>query len=167
MLLLQVLAYRIQAAALGDLDPASARLLDRLASEGRSTTAAEVPVPDRIGLRPGTVLIREWDGTPQRVMVLADGCAWNGTTYQSLSQVARAITGTRDTLVRAIALGRRWLEEIVSGRTSDPADIAAREGCSTRHVMRTISVAFELGKAKLLRDGKDALIISSGFYAMA
>jgi hypothetical protein len=27
--------------------------------------------------------------------VLADGYAWNGTTYKSLSQVARAITGTR------------------------------------------------------------------------
>jgi hypothetical protein len=94
-LLLQVLAYRVQAAALGDLDPVTARVLDRLASQGRSNTIAEVPVPDRIGLRPGTVLIREWDGTPQRVMVLADGFAWNGTTYQSLSQVARAITGTR------------------------------------------------------------------------
>jgi hypothetical protein len=94
-LLLKVLAYRVQAAALGDLDPVTARVLDRLAAEGRSSTRVEVPVPDRIGIRPGTVLIREWDGTPQRVMVLADGFAWNGTTYQSLSQVARAITGTR------------------------------------------------------------------------
>ena len=94
-LLLQVLAYRVQAAALGDLDPVTARVLDRLASQGRSSTRAEVPIPDRIGIRPGTVLVREWDGTPQRVMVLADGFAWNGTTYQSLSQVARAITGTR------------------------------------------------------------------------
>ena len=94
-LLLQVLAYRVQAAALGDLDPVTARLLDRLAAQGRSSARAEVPVPDRIGIRPGTVLVREWDGTSQRVMVLADGFAWNGTTYQSLSQVARAITGTR------------------------------------------------------------------------
>jgi Protein of unknown function (DUF2924) len=94
-LLLQVLAYRVQAAALGDLDAVTARLLDRLAGQGRSTARAEVPVPDRIGIRPGTVLVREWDGTPQRVMVLADGFAWNGTTYHSLSQVARAIAGTR------------------------------------------------------------------------
>ena len=94
-LLLRVLAYRIQAAALGDLDPASARLLDRLASEGRSSPKAHVPVPDRIGIRPGTVLVREWDGKPQRVTVLADGFAWNGTPYKSLSEVARAITGTR------------------------------------------------------------------------
>jgi len=94
-LLLRVLAYRVQAAALGDLDRVTTRLLDRLASDGRSSERTEVPVPDRISIRPGTLLIREWEGTPQRVMVLADGYAWNGTTYQSLSQVARAITGTR------------------------------------------------------------------------
>ena len=95
MLLLQVLSYRVQAAALSDLDPVTARVLDRLASGGRSSERVEVPVPDRIGLRPGTVLVREWGGTPQRVLLLADGFTWNGTTYQSLSQVARAITGTR------------------------------------------------------------------------
>ena len=92
-LLLGVLAYRVQ--PLGDLDRATVRLLERIASEGRSSKRVEVPVPDRVGLRPGTVLVREWEGTPQRVMVMADGYAWNGTTYQSLSQVARAITGTR------------------------------------------------------------------------
>jgi hypothetical protein len=94
-LLLRVLAYRVQAAALGDLDRVTARLLARLASQARSGERAEVPVPDSIGLKPGTVLVREWEGTPHRVMVLADGFAWNGATYQSLSQVARAITGTR------------------------------------------------------------------------
>jgi hypothetical protein len=94
-LLLRVLAYRVQAAALGDLDKSTARLLDRIANEARSGKRVEVPVPDRAGLRPGTVLVREWEGTPQRVMVLADGFAWNGGTYASLSKVARAITGTR------------------------------------------------------------------------
>jgi hypothetical protein len=93
-LLLRVLAYRVQAAALGDLDRVTARLLARLASQP-SGDRVDVPVPDRIGIKPGTVLVREWDGTPQRVMVLADGFTWNGATYRSLSQVARAITGTR------------------------------------------------------------------------
>ena len=37
----------------------------------------------------------EWDRQPQRVMVMADGFAWNGQTYDSLSKVAFAITGTR------------------------------------------------------------------------
>ena len=49
----------------------------------------------RTELTPGTVLVREWDRQSQRVMVMADGFAWNGQTYDSLSKVAFAITGTR------------------------------------------------------------------------
>ena len=41
------------------------------------------------------MLAREWNGRMQRVAVLADGFAWNGKTYRSLSKVAQAITGTR------------------------------------------------------------------------
>jgi hypothetical protein len=46
---------------------------------------------------------------------------------------------TRATLVRAMALGRRWLDELVSKAISTPLAIAQREGCSQRHVERTIS----------------------------
>ena len=49
-------------------------------------------------LRPGTVLGREWNGRMHRVAVLAEGFAWNGKTYASLSKVALAITGTRWTV---------------------------------------------------------------------
>jgi hypothetical protein len=49
----------------------------------------------RTELTPGTVLVREWDQQSHRVMVLADGFAWNGQTYDSLTKVAFAITGTR------------------------------------------------------------------------
>ena len=49
----------------------------------------------RTELTPGTVLVREWDRQSQRVMVMADGFAWNGRTYDSLSKVAFAITGTK------------------------------------------------------------------------
>src|SRR5260370_5081771 len=49
----------------------------------------------RTELTPGTVLVREWDRQSQRVMVMADGFAWNGQTYDSLSKVAFAITRTR------------------------------------------------------------------------
>jgi hypothetical protein len=48
----------------------------------------------------------------------------------------------RATLVRAIALGRRWLAEITAGEIADPDGIALREGCSKRHVTMTISLAF-------------------------
>ncbi len=49
----------------------------------------------RTELTPGTVLVREWDRRSQRVMVMADGFAWNGQTYDSLSKIAFAITGTK------------------------------------------------------------------------
>ena len=93
-LLLRVPAYRAQAAVFGDLDTATARLLDRIAYDAASGKRVEVPVPDRVGLRPGTV-VREWEGVSHRVMVMAEGFAWNGSTYPSLSKVASAITGTR------------------------------------------------------------------------
>jgi hypothetical protein len=49
----------------------------------------------RHGLQPGTILVREWDGKSQRVMVLDEGFAWNGTTCRSLTEIAFAMTGTR------------------------------------------------------------------------
>ena len=49
---------------------------------------------------------------------------------------------TRATLVRSIAVGRRWLQEIVDGSSAGPDDIAARESCSRRHVMMMISLSF-------------------------
>ena len=49
---------------------------------------------------------------------------------------------TRLTLVTAIACGRRWLDEIVTGIVTDAEQIAARENCSVRQVNMTISLAF-------------------------
>jgi hypothetical protein len=45
-------------------------------------------------------------------------------------------------LVSAIARGRRWLDEIMSGSVTDPEQIASRERCSVRQVNMTISLAF-------------------------
>jgi len=45
-------------------------------------------------------------------------------------------------LVNAIARGRRWLDEIISGTVTDVDQIASRERCSVRHVNMTISLAF-------------------------
>jgi hypothetical protein len=95
-LLFRILAYRLQADRLGDLDTATRRLLDRIGSG--SAEVGRVPAAitrSRTELRPGTLLVREWNGHPQRVMVLAEGFAWNGNTYRSLSEVAHAMTGTR------------------------------------------------------------------------
>ena len=48
----------------------------------------------------------------------------------------------RARLVNAIARGRRWLDEIVSGSVTDVQQIAARQKCSVRQVNMTISLAF-------------------------
>ena len=50
---------------------------------------------DPLILKPGAVLIREWHGRLERVIVVDDGFAWNGATYASLSAAAFAITGTK------------------------------------------------------------------------
>ena len=42
----------------------------------------------------GSLLTREWNGKLERVMVLEKGFAWNGKSYGSLSQIAKAMTGT-------------------------------------------------------------------------
>ena len=94
-LLFRVLAYRLQADHLGDLDRESQRLLDRPVSPEDAGQRALALAQRTADLRPGTVLEREWNGHVQRVAVLADGFAWNGKTYPSLSKVAVAITGTR------------------------------------------------------------------------
>ena len=94
-LLFRVLAYRLQADRLGDLDAESQRLLDATGSpEDAGKRAVEIK-RQSTDVRAGTMLAREWNGRMQRVAVLADGFAWNGKTYPSLSKIAFAITGTR------------------------------------------------------------------------
>jgi hypothetical protein len=97
-LLFSIIAYRIQADRFGDLDRETKQLLDRTeAMESGSAMSARLVGFDqkRTELTPGTVLVREWNRQSQRVMVMADGFAWNGNTYDSLSKVAFAITGTK------------------------------------------------------------------------
>jgi len=97
-LLFAMLAYRLQADAFGDLDASAAQLLKRAARAG---SAAELtPLTDKLDQRNqellvGAVLTREWNGRDHTVKVLADGFAWQGRSYDSLSKIAFAITGTK------------------------------------------------------------------------
>jgi DUF2924 family protein len=109
-LLFAVIAYRLQADRFGDLDHATRQVLDRMVGKdaGPAMSARLASFDQkRTELTPGTVLVREWDRQSQRVMVLADGFAWNGQTYDSLSKVAFAITGTRWNGPRFFGLARR------------------------------------------------------------
>ena len=97
-LLMRVLAYRIQATAFGDLDTAILRRLrehrDASFESARPFAARGPTTREGVGLKSGALLVREWNGRLERVMILDDGYAWNGCVCRSLSQVAKAITGT-------------------------------------------------------------------------
>ena len=97
-LLLAVIAYQLQADELGDLVPDTVRLLEQIASKGTPEAAVRLTSNfdrRRADLKPGTILMREWKGCSHRVMVVDESFVWNGKTYDSLSKIACAITGTK------------------------------------------------------------------------
>jgi hypothetical protein len=91
-LLLRAVAYRMQEVALGGLRPARQRQLRQMAQQFNRIGAANTP--PRPELKPGTRLMREWQGRTYDVLVLDDGFSWQNTQYRSLSALARKITGT-------------------------------------------------------------------------
>jgi Protein of unknown function (DUF2924) len=99
-LLFKILAYKIQADRLGDVDPDTLKILENAGGHGKDRSAVVSAGLAKLDQRrfvppPGTVLVREWDRKSCRVMVMPDGFAWNGKTFDSLSQVAFEITGTK------------------------------------------------------------------------
>jgi hypothetical protein len=95
-LLVRVLAYRLQADAFGGLDKAIQRMLrpDRQQDPAVPFDRRAPQTRDGVGLKAGALLAREWNGKLERVMILEEGFAWNGQTFGSLSQIAKAMTGT-------------------------------------------------------------------------
>ncbi len=86
-LLARGIAYEMQVRQIGGLTPSERKALGALA-QGRSN-----PSPGL--LKAGTRLYRSWRGITQEILVLDSGYSWRGKSYASLSEVARAITGTR------------------------------------------------------------------------
>ncbi len=85
-LLLLALAYDIQCKAIGKM-PTSTRNVLRSAQHSASRSK---PVPA------GARLMRSWNGQTYVVETAEDGTIrWNDREWRSLSEVARAITGTR------------------------------------------------------------------------
>jgi DUF2924 family protein len=91
-LLIRAVAYRMQEVALGGLRREPLRQLRQIAQELKQTGAVAKRLRPR--LKPGTRLMREWQGRNYEVVVLEDGFSWQGTHYRSLSAIARKITGT-------------------------------------------------------------------------
>lgn len=83
----KTLAYDVQAEAFGDLPPKARRALEEVAAGKKSNAPAPIAL--------GSQLVREWNGRVHEVEVLADGYAWKGLRFRSLSAVAREVTGAR------------------------------------------------------------------------
>jgi hypothetical protein len=95
-LLMKVLAYRLQSDAFGDIDKSIRRIL-RSGGEDGVGAPFDRRIPqtrEGLDLKAGALLVREWNGRLERVMILEEGFAWNGQTFGSLSQIAKAMTGT-------------------------------------------------------------------------
>ena len=84
----RMIAYRIQEEVFGGLDRGTIKLLDRLARGEKSNELNR-------RLKPGTVLVREYNGERHTVTVTPDGFSWQEATYSSLSVIAQTITGTK------------------------------------------------------------------------
>jgi hypothetical protein len=97
-LLFAIIAYRLQAEVFGDLDAETLKLfkkIDLAPSRTEAVPLTEALEQRRRVLSPGTILMRDWNGQTHRVMVVGQGFAWEGTTYDSLSKIAQAITGSK------------------------------------------------------------------------
>jgi hypothetical protein len=84
-LIARFVSWHIQEESVGGLDKSTAKFLDGLA-RGDKTPLRR--------LKPGTVLVREYQGERHTVTVVQDGYLWRDQTYAGLSTIARAITGT-------------------------------------------------------------------------
>ena len=132
-LMVKILAYRIQAVAFGDIDPRVLRIVTEHASsdyrpwrrENEDDGDAASRISNSRSIKPGSVLMRECAGRMHRIMVLDGGFAWEGKTYRSLSQVARAITGTRWN-------GRRFFG--VDRQSEGPGSSTVQRAARTRRV---------------------------------
>jgi Protein of unknown function (DUF2924) len=92
-LLRRSIAYRLQERRYGGLSTSAQRQLNCLIKILTEKRAGHIELPKRV--KSGAVLMRLWKGKSHRVMVLDDGFAFEGRKYNSLSEIAREITGTR------------------------------------------------------------------------
>jgi hypothetical protein len=90
-LLLRGITYKIQERAFGGLSKSILRKLS--GTEPEASSPENRRTARRATVKPGTRLVREWNGDTHTVLVHADGVEWRGTRYRSLSVVAREITG--------------------------------------------------------------------------
>jgi len=92
-LMVRILAYRVQEQAFRGLSPSARQRLRQIARAVEKDPAAEITAAP--AFKTGTRLIRQWQDQTHIVTVKETGYEYQGSLYQSLSEVARLITGTR------------------------------------------------------------------------
>ena len=90
-LLRRGIAWKLQSRVNGDLPIHIRRELERTAD--RLRRGEELMGDRQPSLKPGTRLVREWNGAMHHVLVLEEGFEHGGRRFTSLTQVAEAITG--------------------------------------------------------------------------
>ena len=104
-LLRRGIAWQIQARVHGGLTVSTRRAIET--TQRRLERTGSVSSPRDLLIKPGTRLVREWQGKTYHVLVLDDGFEHDGRHYNSLSQIARAITGAHWSGPRFFGLRKR------------------------------------------------------------
>jgi hypothetical protein len=116
-LLRRSIAHRIQERAYGGLPKTAQRLLEQLVKAAAAKPNGRLELPRRI--KPGSELVRTWNGRTYRVRVMADGFAHDGKTFSSLSEIASDITGTNWNGPRFFGLRAPSMKSDGEGATND------------------------------------------------
>lgn len=95
--LVQAIAYALQKNAFGGLSRSAASKMNAATKmPGKSTNRKSRRADVRRRIKPGTRLLREWNGRTHEVIAIDNGkFLYQGESYSSLSCIARQITGTR------------------------------------------------------------------------
>ena len=101
-LLVLGLGYRVQELEQGGLAKSTRRKL-RTMAKALQATGRVGPAPG-LRLKPGARLVREWGGRTHVVTVTEDGFEHGGTSYPSLTRIARKITGAHWSVPRFFGL---------------------------------------------------------------
>lgn len=137
-LLIRIIGYRLQEKVHGGLTPAVARQLDRMARELRDTGALGLERETRI--KPGTRLVRDWQGRSHHVEVLDDGFRYADQHYKSLTQIALVITGAKWSGPRFFGLKQKTARSAKAGRAS-----RGRTGAASQRLPKPENAMTEAG----------------------
>jgi hypothetical protein len=91
-LMVPILVYRMQEQAYGGLKASTYKCLQKLVAEFAQSRKSAPLTPQ---FEAGSKLLRQWQGEMHEVVVVEEGFEYRGDRYESLSEIARQITGTR------------------------------------------------------------------------